>query len=130
MVRLLLRFSEKVVNEPITSQVIIEQGVTINILSAHINQRGGQILAEVPSVHTEDIVKAFRDKGVDVIIRKLIEVDGERCFDCGACLSLCPVEAIAFKEDFSVIFDEEKCIGSTCGLCLDACPARAIKLTE
>lgn len=128
MVRLLLRFSEKVVDQPITAQVILEQGVPVNILSAHINQQGGEILAEIPSAHLDKIVKAFSEKGVTVTVRKLIEVDSEKCFDCGACLSICPVNAITFKKDLSVVFDEGKCIGSTCGLCVDACPARAIKL--
>lgn len=130
MVRLLLRFSEKVVGQPITAQVIIEQGVPVNILSAHINQQGGEILAEIPSIHLDKIAKAFRERGVTVTVRKLIEVDSEKCFDCGACLSLCPVNAITMEEDFSVVFDEGKCIGTTCGLCADACPARAIKLTR
>jgi len=130
LVRLLLRFSEKVVGKPVTAEVILEQGVPVNILSAHINQLGGEILAEIPSAHLDKIVKAFREKGVTVTVRKLIEVDSEKCFDCGACLSLCPVNAITLKEDFSVVFDEGKCIGTTCGLCADACPTRAIKLTR
>ncbi|MFB0500868.1 MAG: 4Fe-4S binding protein [Candidatus Bathyarchaeia archaeon] len=130
MVRLLLRFSEKEVSQPITAEVILEQGVPVNILSAHINQLGGEILAEIPSKYLDKIVKAFRDRGVTVQVRKLIEVDKEECFDCGACLSLCPVNAITLEEDFSVTFDEGKCIGTTCGLCADACPARAVKLTR
>jgi len=130
LVRLLLRFSEKEVGKPITAEVILQQGVPINILSAHINQLGGEILAEIPSKHLDKIVKAFRDRGVTVNVRKLIEVDKEECFDCGACLSLCPLNAITLEEDFSIAFDEGKCIGTTCGLCADACPARAIKLTR
>jgi len=128
--RILLRFSEKIVEQPITAQVILEHGVPISIVAAHIDSKGGEILAEVPSTHVKKIIDAFREKGVTVTVPKLIEVDSEKCFDCGACFSLCPVGAIAFKEDFSVVFDEKKCIGSPCGLCVDACPARAIKLVE
>jgi ferredoxin len=130
LVRILLRFSEKIVDQPITAQVILEHGIPISIVAAHIDSQGGEILAEVPSTHVEKVINAFREKGVIVTVPKLIEVDTEKCFECGACLSLCPVSAIAFKEDFSVIFDEEKCIGSPCGLCVDACPARAIRLVE
>ncbi len=130
MVRLLLRFSEKEVGKPITAEVILEQGVPVNILSAHINQLGGEILAEISPAHLDKIVKAFRDRGVAVNIRKLIEVDSEECFHCGACLSLCPVNTITMNEDFSIAFDEGKCIGAACGLCADACPARAIRLTR
>jgi len=130
MVRILLRFSEKLVEKPITAQVILEHGVPISIVAAHIDSQGGEILAEVPSTHVEKVAEAFREKGVIVTFPRLIEVDSERCFDCGACLSLCPVNAISFKEDFSVVFDQEKCIGSPCGTCVDACPARAIRLVE
>jgi NAD-dependent dihydropyrimidine dehydrogenase PreA subunit len=130
VVRILLRFSEKMVEQPVTAQVILEHGVPISIVAAHIDSQGGEILAEVPSTHVEKVIDAFRKKGVTVTVPKLIQVDSEKCIDCGACFSLCPVGAIAFKEDFSVVFDEKKCIGSPCGLCVDACPARAIKLVE
>ena len=130
VVRILLRFSEKIVEQPITAQVILEHGISISIVAARIDSQGGEILVEVPSTHVEKVVAAFREKGVIVTVPKLIEVDSEKCFDCGACFSLCPVSAIAFKEDYSVVFDEKKCIGSPCGLCVDACPARAIKLVE
>jgi len=124
----MLRFSTENVDKPVTSQVILETGVPINILSAHINQLGGEILAEIPSAHAEKTVRAFREKGVTVDVRKLIEKDDEECTDCGACVSLCPVDAITLEADLSVDLDAERCLGSTCGLCVDSCPARAIRL--
>jgi Fe-S-cluster-containing dehydrogenase component len=30
-------------------------------------------------------------------------------------------------KDGSVVFDREKCVGSTCSVCVDSCPTRAIK---
>lgn len=128
MVRVLLRFSKEIADQPITSQVILEKGIPINILSAHIDQQGGEILAEIPSIHAEEAIKAFRERGVTVDVRKLIEADDEKCIDCGACISLCPVNVITLKEDFSVVFNEERCLGTTCGLCVDTCPTRAIRL--
>ena len=130
MDRILLRFSEENVAEPITSQVILELGIPMRIVTATINSLGGDILLEVPAVHVKEIVKAFKKKGVVVTFPKLIEVDSDKCFDCGACYALCPVDAISYDEDYSVVFDEKTCIGSPCGLCVDACPARAIKLVE
>ena len=128
MVRVLLRFSREITDQPITSQVILEKGVPINILSAHVDQQGGEILAEIPSDQANGAIRAFRERGVVVEVRKLIEVDEERCLHCGACVSLCPVGVIALGEDASVVFDKEKCLGPTCGLCADACPTRAIRL--
>ena len=127
MVRILLRFSEEQVSQPIASQIIIEYKVPMVILAAHINSKGGEILAEVPDEAQEKIVSAFRKRGVTVTVPKLIEVDTEKCFSCGSCVALCPVEAISVEEDSSVKFDKEKCVGSTCSICVDACPARAIK---
>jgi Pyruvate/2-oxoacid:ferredoxin oxidoreductase delta subunit len=130
MVRILLKFSEEIIEKPITAQVILEHKVPISIVAAHTDSQGGEILVEVPSTHAERLIDAFRKRGVTVTVPKLIEIDSEKCFDCGACLSLCPVSAISLKEDFSVAFDDKKCIGSPCGMCVDACPARAIKLVE
>jgi len=130
MVRILLKFSEEIIEKPITAQVILEHKVPISIVAAHTDSQGGEILVEVPSTHAERLIDAFRKRGVTVTVPKLIEIDSEKCFDCGACLSLCPVSAISLKGDSSVAFDDKKCIGSPCGMCVDACPARAIKLVE
>ena len=108
-------------------EIILEHKVPIAILVAHINAKGGEMLAEVPDAEQEKIVKAFRKRGVGVTIPKLVEVDTEKCFSCGSCVALCPVEAINIEKDSSVKFDKEKCLGSSCGVCVDACPARAIK---
>jgi len=127
MVRILLRFSERIVEEPIVSQIVLELKVLINIITAHVNSKGGEVLAEVPDESLDKIIKAFRKRGATVSLPKLIEVDAEKCVCCGACVALCPVEAITIDEDASIIFNKEKCVGSTCGVCVDACPARAIK---
>ena len=95
MVRILLRFSEEQVAQPIASQIIIEFKVPMAILSAHMNSKGGEILAEIPDEQQEKIVNAFRERGISVTVPKLIEVDKEKCFSCGSCVAFCPVEAIS-----------------------------------
>ena len=126
MTKILLNFSKERANLPITSQVILELKVPLSILNANVTTQGGEILAEVSSKEVNRVVKAFRDRGVAVSIQRGIEVDEERCINCGACYSICPVDAISFKEDRSIDFDEEKCIA--CGLCVDTCPTRAIRV--
>ncbi len=127
MGRILIRFNEEQVAEPIASQIIIEYKVPIAILTAQINSKGGEILAEVPDESLEKIVAAFRKRGVSVTVPKLVEVDSEKCFSCGTCVALCPVEAISIDKDSSIQFDKGKCVGSTCSVCVDACPVRAIR---
>jgi len=126
LARILLKFSDKLVYEPITSQVILETRTPINILSANITPRGGEILAEVAAEDVDKLAATFRKRGVTVSVQRKIEVDRDKCIDCGACFSLCPVDAIAFEKDRAVAFDVEKCVA--CGLCVDTCPTRAIHL--
>lgn len=124
--KILLGFSQERANLSITSQVILDLQVSLNILNANVSGRGGEILVDVPSGDVGRVVKAFRDRGVAVKVQRGVEVDGERCIDCGACFSVCPVDAISFGVDRSVCFDEERCI--SCGLCVDTCPVRAIRV--
>ena len=130
MVRVLLRFNKELVQEPVTSQIIIEHKTPVNILSARITPLGGEMLAEVDGRVADTIIAAFREKGVTVDVSSLIERDEELCIDCGACVSICPAEAFYHAADHSIGLDPEKCSGVTCGLCLDACPRRALHLTK
>ena len=127
MGRILIRFGQVQVSEPITAQIIIEYKVPMAILAAHVNSKGGEILVEVPDNMEDTVVKAFRKRGVEITVPKLIEVNSEKCFSCGSCVALCPVEAIQLTKDSTVEFNKEKCLGNTCSICVDACPARAIK---
>lgn len=63
-----------------------------------------------------------------IIIKKNIAVDVPVvCTHCGACIDVCPTEAIYRKDDL-VFIDSEKCVG--CGACVDACPCDVIVLNE
>jgi Pyruvate/2-oxoacid:ferredoxin oxidoreductase delta subunit len=130
MGRLLIRVNEEQAAEPIAAQIIIEYKVPMAILSAHINNKGGEILVEIPDDIETKIAEAFRRRGVIVTVPKLIQVDKEKCFSCGTCIALCPVESISIDKDDTVQFDKEKCLGNTCGICVDACPARVIKFLK
>jgi len=52
----------------------------------------------------------------------LISVDVLRCAYCGACVSVCPVDALDLQE--TRLFVSEECID--CNLCLPACPMGAL----
>ena len=49
----------------------------------------------------------------------------EKCTGCGACVDVCPVDALKLEDDKAVV-DPETCID--CGTCVDECPVEAITL--
>lgn len=53
-------------------------------------------------------------------------VNKDECIGCGACVEVCPQEAITMN-DIAVI-DVNECID--CGACVDECPNGAITIKE
>ena len=53
-----------------------------------------------------------------------VTIDKEKCTACGACVDVCPVDALKLEE--TAVVDEETCID--CGTCVDECPVEAISL--
>jgi len=59
-------------------------------------------------------------------------INEEKCTDCGACLRICPDDAIILstkdkKETFYIKIDHEKC--TLCGKCTEVCPTSALSIT-
>jgi NAD-dependent dihydropyrimidine dehydrogenase PreA subunit len=54
------------------------------------------------------------------------EVVEDRCFGCGACIALCPVDVL-FLQQRMVYVDEPNC--THCRLCIPSCPVFALRLT-
>jgi len=53
------------------------------------------------------------------------KVNVELCTGCGACVKVCPVEAITVQNGVAQI-DADACV--ECGVCVDECPTEAISL--
>lgn len=47
----------------------------------------------------------------------------DKCTNCGACVDVCPVDAIS-PGDGKHVIDKDKCVD--CGACVDECPVEAI----
>jgi Fe-S-cluster-containing hydrogenase component 2 len=53
------------------------------------------------------------------------KVNEELCTGCGACVEVCPVEAISLSNGKAQI-EGDKCVD--CGVCVGECPTDAISL--
>lgn len=50
-------------------------------------------------------------------------VDEDRCFGCGACIALCPLDVLTLEQRVAKV-DEPMC--SHCELCIPSCPVEAL----
>lgn len=129
--KVLLKYTATKATEPLLSSVIKETGLLLNILYAEFGTRGGEILLAIdaPDKDVDNAIELFKRGGVEVKeIKRAIQLDRDSCFDCGACLSLCPTDALYQTDDKTVELDEDKCI--YCELCVPSCPVRALKLSK
>lgn len=107
--------------------VILEQHISVNILKFSTGRSGINLLLDIPEEKISSITEALKKNNVIVNKKGRVIVDIEKCIDCGACVSLCPTDALHMDEKELLEYSLEKCIG--CGLCIDACPRGAIEET-
>ena len=125
-------FPSSNVEDSIVFSMVSEFRVEPSILRAGIDEDGCGVLILRLKGDDELVEKALKyaeESGVDIdelgdhIIR-----DEERCFSCGACVSVCPTKAFSVDpETYQVKLNIEKCVA--CGSCLSACSTHAVTLT-
>lgn len=129
--KVLLKYSAEKAKEPILASIIKETGTLLNILHAEFSAKGGEILLAIdaPEAEVNRVIELFEQKGIVAKeLKRAIQLDEEKCFDCGACLSLCPTGALRFADDYSIELDEDKCV--YCEICVPSCPVRALKVSK
>ena len=52
-------------------------------------------------------------------------VDEELCYGCGACIALCPTNALDIKDRLAIV-EQEKC--TLCEHCIPSCPVFALRI--
>ncbi|MFX0072480.1 MAG: ferredoxin family protein [Candidatus Hermodarchaeota archaeon] len=107
--------------------IILEQHISVNILKFSTGRNGINILLDIPEDKITSITDALKKNDVIVNKKGRIIIDIEKCIDCGACISLCPTDALHMDEKYLLEYSLEKCIG--CLLCIDSCPRFAIEET-
>lgn len=53
-----------------------------------------------------------------------VKISVDTCIGCGACVGVCPVEALSLNDEGKSVCDEGTCID--CGACVGTCPVEAI----
>lgn len=73
-------------------------------------------------------IKKYPNPAEIVFSNYFASIAAENCTGCGACIDICPMEAIQMADSGTAEVNLARCIG--CGLCLTACNFDAVKLNE
>jgi ferredoxin len=127
--RIVLTFPHKLLDKPVVYKLVKDFDLVFNILQARITpQEEGILVLELTGTkeHYANGVKYLTELGVNIQpLSKDVTRDDDRCTHCGACITVCPTEALMMdKSTMKVVFDSDKCIA--CELCVKACPPRAM----
>lgn len=129
--RIVLHFPKDLLDQPVISTAISKYGLHFNILRANItqDQEGLMVLGlEGEQASIDNAIEWMREQGVRVQpLEQDVTRDEERCTDCGACVVVCPTNALAMDmETREVNFDPDQCVA--CGICVPVCPPRAMSI--
>lgn len=127
--KIILKFPQKIMQDPLLADVVLETGVRINIDRALVDASVGEIVIDVPDERVEEVAAAFRKRGTEVReLDKPIVFDEAECVQCGACVSVCPVEVFKYNNDRTISIDLTRCV--LCKTCMEMCPHGALKTAE
>ena len=126
-----LRFPKKIVNEPVTVNLVKQFDLSFNILKATIYPREEGFMVMELSGNRKNFQEGVRYlKGLGVKVENVgqdIRRDEAKCFQCGACTAVCPTGALHIRRpEMEVVFDKEKC--SACEMCVVTCLASAMEV--
>lgn len=129
--RIVLKFPHRLVDQPIVYKMVKDFDLEFNILKAYVTPREeGLLVLELKGEDKkfEKALKYARSLGVTVQpLSKDIKRNEKICTHCGACVPICPTEALVIDPATrKVLFYGNKCIA--CELCIKACPPRAMEL--
>ncbi len=125
-----IEFDEANVQDSVSYILVTEFDLKPNVLKAEISGDGSGVMIlalEGEEEKLEAAEKRLKEAGFNVSITKRIERDEDLCWDCGACVSICPVFCFSHdKDSMKVMLDNSKCIA--CSSCVNACSVHALSL--
>lgn len=125
----LLIFNKSIMYKPIIYRLAKDFDVMFNVLEAKIFPKlEGRIILELRGDRgqVDQSVAYLKEEGVQVeVLADKIRRDEERCVHCGACTTVCRVDALTIERpSMEVKFYPARCVA--CGLCKLACPVKAM----
>lgn len=128
-IKVFLYFPPDKTDKPVVYRLVKDYDIVFNILQAEIQpSKRGRLTIELEGTE-ENLQKGLEfieNQGVKYrIFNKNIIWNEDNCVHCGACIAVCPSQALNMnKEDWSLNFDQSKCL--VCEECIKACPVKAI----
>jgi len=125
----LLIFNKKIMYKPLIYRLAKDFDVIFNVLEAKILPKlEGRLILELrgteESINSSIEYLTAEGVTVETLVDKIIR-DDDRCINCGACTSVCRVDALCIdRATMEVDFNHEKCVA--CGMCKIACPVGAM----
>lgn len=130
--KVVLHFPRKLIDMPIVSNLVRKYDLEFNILQARItpDEEGLMVLEfKGKKENYANGINFLKKQGVKLqLLSQDIRLNEKRCIQCGACITVCPTEALFIdKKTRLVQFDINKCVA--CELCVRACPTRAMEVS-
>ena len=103
---------------------LLSMNITFTVMKFSGTEQGVEMRISIPDEKLKESLEILNKTEGIKIRRSTIEVDEDKCVDCGLCVSLCNTGALHFDKDYRRQYDKSKCVA--CLLCIDACPRGAL----
>jgi ferredoxin len=128
--KIVLHFPQQTWDRPIVCRLAKEFDLCFSITKAEItHEEEGLVVLDLSGPESEyrKGVKFLKEEGVRVeSLERDVTRNEAKCTHCGACLAVCPTEALDVdRTSWVVSFDPAKCIA--CEMCIRACPPHAMQ---
>jgi ferredoxin len=130
--KIVLHFPPAATDQPVIYRLSRDYGLVFNILRASITPEEEGLMVLELSGEEDDYRRAtdyLKETGIRLqpLVQDIRKND-DRCTDCGACVGVCPTEALVLERPtMKVLFNPDECV--VCGECVPTCPVRAMELT-
>jgi ferredoxin len=130
--KIVLHFPPAATDQPVIYRLSRDYGLVFNILRASITPEEEGLMVLELSGEEDDYRRAAEYlKEMGIRLQPLVQdirKNDDRCTDCGACVGVCPTEALVLERpSMKVLFNPDECV--VCGECVPTCPVRAMELT-